>query len=71
MPEPVRRGELREAGDVRDYVSRVRLDFTQMKSSSADPPLHTEVAGRRVKDQRPWVVDRLSGTVCMRLAQNG
>ena len=68
MPEPVRRKELREAGDVRDYVSRVMVDFTQMKSFSADPLILTEGDGVRVKDtDGRWYFDGLSGTFCMSL----
>ncbi|MDX6621278.1 MAG: 4-aminobutyrate---pyruvate transaminase [Gaiellales bacterium] len=68
MPEPVRRRELRNAGDARDYVSRVMVDFTQMKSFSADPLILTEGDGVRVKDtDGRWYFDGLSGTFCMSL----
>jgi adenosylmethionine-8-amino-7-oxononanoate aminotransferase len=68
MPEPARREEPREAANVRNYVSRVMVDFTQMKSFTADPLILTEGDGVRVKDiDGRWYFDGLSGTFCMSL----
>lgn len=54
--------------DIREYVSRVMVDFTQMRSFAADPLVLTEGDGVRVRDvDGRWYFDGLSGTFCCSL----
>ncbi len=54
--------------DMREYTSRVMVDFTQMRTFEAAPLILTEGDGIRVKDiDGNWYIDGLSGTFCCSL----